>query len=115
MDKTYKTAIMADYFTEDELSEYVDGYIQEGFFTDNGPLYLFPVAKSTEIMMLNTTDWEPFAQATGTTLDELATVEGIVRVAENTISGRMNRRLIFHMTVRHSMAVIPCPITLLSV
>lgn len=77
-----KLADLSAYFTEDELSEYVDGYIQEGFFTDNGQLYLFPVAKSTEIMMLNTTDWEPFAQATGTTLDELATVEGIVRVAE---------------------------------
>ena len=28
-------------------------------------LYLFPVAKSTEIMMINKTDWELFAEATG--------------------------------------------------
>ena len=42
-----KLADLSAYFTEDELSEYVDGYIQEGFFTDNGQLYLFPVAKST--------------------------------------------------------------------
>ncbi len=69
------------YFSQDELKEYVPGYIQEGFFQDNGALYLFPVAKSTEILMLNATDWEPFARATGTTLEELDTTEGVTEVA----------------------------------
>ena len=69
------------YFSQDELKEYVPGYIQEGLFQDDGALYLFPVAKSTEILMLNATDWEPFAQATGTTLEELDTTEGITEVA----------------------------------
>lgn len=32
--------------------------------------------------MINTTDWEPFAKATGSTLEELSTVEGITAVAE---------------------------------
>ena len=75
-------ADLSAYFTQDELDEYVDGYIQEGYFLDNEELYLFPVAKSTEIMMLNVTDWQPFAEATGTTVDELSTVEGVVKVAE---------------------------------
>ena len=59
----------------------MDAYIQEGYFHDDGALYLFPVAKSTEITMINTTEWQPFANATGVTLDQLSTTEGIVDVA----------------------------------
>ncbi len=77
-----KITDLTQYFTEDELSEYVDSYIQEGYFHDDGALYLLPVAKSTEILMMNKTDWEPFAEATGTSLDELSTLEGVVSVAE---------------------------------
>ena len=73
---------LSAYFTAEELKEYVPGYIQEGYLQDDGALYLFPVAKSTEILMINATDWEPFAQATGTTTDELATTEGVTRVAQ---------------------------------
>ena len=60
----------------------MDAYVQEGYFNDDGALYLFPVAKSTEIMMMNMTDWEPFAEATGTTVNELETAEGVAAVAE---------------------------------
>ena len=77
-----KLADLSQYFTEEELSEYVDGYIQEGYFNQDGALYLFPVAKSTEITMVNKTDWEPFAEATGVTVDDLVTVEGITEVAQ---------------------------------
>lgn len=77
-----KLADLTQYFTADELAQYVDDYIQEGYFHDDGALYLFPVAKSTEIMMINLTDWEPFAEATGSTLDELSTTEGVTEVAQ---------------------------------
>lgn len=77
-----KLADLTQYFSEDELAKYVDSYIQEGYITGNDALYLFPVAKSTEIMMINKTDWEPFASDTGATLDELATAEGVVAVAQ---------------------------------
>ena len=80
--KDGKLADLSAYFTEDELSKYVDAYIQEGYFNQDGALYLFPVAKSTEITMINKTDWEPFAKETGTTVDELATMEGITEVAQ---------------------------------
>ena len=63
--KEDKLADLSSYFTEEELSEYVDSYIKEGYFHDDTSLYLFPVAKSTEIMMINKTDWKPFADATG--------------------------------------------------
>ncbi len=80
--KEDKLVDLTKYFSEEELSEYVDSYIQEGYFKDDGALYLLPVAKSTEIMMLNKTDWEPFAEATGSSLDELDTIEGVVDVAK---------------------------------
>ena len=34
-------------------------------------------------MMLNQTDWEPFAQATGASLDDLATIEGVTAAAQS--------------------------------
>ena len=77
-----KLADLSQYFSKDELSNYVDSYIQEGYFNNDDALYLFPVAKSTEIMMINKTDWETFAKETGSTLDELATSEGVVEVAQ---------------------------------
>lgn len=80
--KEDKLADLSKYFTEEELSQYVDSYIQDGYFNQDGALYLFPVAKSTEITMINKTDWEPFAEATGTTVDELTTTEGITEVAQ---------------------------------
>ena len=75
-------ADLTQYFIEDELSKYVDSYIDEGYFNNDGALYLFPVAKSTEIMMINKTDWEPFAEETGVTVDDLNTIEGVVEVAQ---------------------------------
>ena len=80
--KQGKLADLTQYFSEDELSKYVDSYVQEGYFNQDGALYLLPVAKSTEIMMINKTDWEPFAAATGVSLDQLSTIEGVTEVAE---------------------------------
>lgn len=70
------------YFTAEELDKYVDAYVQEGEFAGDGGMYVFPVAKSTEITMMNKTDWDKFAEETGATLDDLSTVEGIAKVAE---------------------------------
>ncbi len=80
--KQGKLADLSEYFSEEEQEAYVDSYIQEGHLDGDDALYMLPVAKSTEVMMLNKTDWEPFAEATGTTLDELSTTEGITAVAE---------------------------------
>ena len=77
-----KLADLSKYFTEEEKSKYVDDYLKEGYFDDDQALYLLPVAKSTEILMLNKTDWEPFAEATGVKLDDLKTTEGITEVAQ---------------------------------
>lgn len=74
-------ADLSQYFTEEELSEYVDGYLEEGRLDDNGGLKIFPTAKSTEVMMINLTDWQAFADAEGVSTDALATWEGLADTA----------------------------------
>lgn len=75
-------ANLDDYFTKEEQKEYLDSYIEEGRIGLNGELRIFPIAKSTEIFIINETDWTPFAQANGLTYDNLATMEDIAQVAE---------------------------------
>lgn len=73
---------VSKYFTEEELNEYVDGYLEEGRFDKGKGLKIFPTAKSTEVMMLNQTDWQAFADAEGVTVDDISTWEGLAKVAE---------------------------------
>ncbi len=82
LQKEDKLVNLSEYISDDELSRYVDGYVEEGRFAGDNSLYLFPLAKATETMMLNKTAWDEFAQATGSSLDELKTVEGIAAVAK---------------------------------
>ena len=56
-------ADLEGYFTKDELAAYIPAFIDEGRF-DNG-LYVFPMAKSTEILYLNQTLFDRFAAETG--------------------------------------------------
>ena len=70
-----------NYFTEAELAEYVDAFVEEGRIADGG-LYVFPVAKSTEVLYVNQTLFDKFAAATGAKQEELATFEGIARLSQ---------------------------------
>ncbi|MFR1727614.1 extracellular solute-binding protein, partial [[Clostridium] hylemonae] len=70
-------ADLDDYFTKDELSEYVDEYIEEGRVGKDNALVVFPIAKSTEVMTINKTDWDKFAVDTGADLRQLSTWEGL--------------------------------------
>ena len=74
-------ANLSDYLDQEELEQYVDSYIEEGRIAADGTLRIFPTAKSTEIMMINKTDWEPFAAAAGVSLEDLRTIEGVLDVA----------------------------------
>lgn len=80
--KQDKLTDLRAYFTEEEFSEYVDSYIQEGRFGEDDGIYLFPTAKSTEIMMINATAWETFSAETGASLTELQTLEGLAETAK---------------------------------
>lgn len=73
---------LRSYFSDEECTAYVDNYLEEGDFSGDGSIKIFPVAKSTEGLYLNDTDWAPFAAATGASYDDLSTLEGLVATAE---------------------------------
>ncbi len=72
---------LADYLSEEELDEYVPGFL-EYTGEDHSVLPVMPVAKSTELLYLNKTDWEAFANESGCTLDDLTTWEKLADTAE---------------------------------
>lgn len=73
---------LMEYMTDDEISEYMDSYIDEGKFSSEDSLKIFPVAKATEIFMLNKTDWENFSDVSGVSLEDISTIEGITATAQ---------------------------------
>ena len=70
-----------NYFTEDELSAYVEAFVEEGRLSDGG-LYVFPIAKSTEVLYVNQTLFDRFADATGASAYMLSTFEGIAELSQ---------------------------------
>ncbi len=82
VDNMDKTVDLNQYFSDEEKSKYIEGYINEGQFNADNELVIFPIAKSTEIMMLNKTDWDEFVKAEGVSEDMLKTWEGVAEVAE---------------------------------
>ncbi len=77
-----RVADLSAYLTDGELAQYVDSFIEEGDINGDGSLKVFPVGKSTETLQVNLTDWQKFADATGSTLEELSTIEGVTTVAQ---------------------------------
>lgn len=73
---------LSGYLSDEERDAYIDGYLNEGNFSGDGTFKLFPIVKSTELLFLNETDWEPFAEATGATYDNLSTIEGLISTAK---------------------------------
>lgn len=79
-----KMGILAEldaYFSPEEQADYIDSYIEEGRIGSGGELYIFPIAKCTETFMLNKTEWDAFAEATGASADDMRTMEGITDTA----------------------------------
>lgn len=82
LDQLGYVAELDHYFSEEELSKYITDYLDEGRIDQDGHLKIFPVAKSTEILMMNKTDWTPFALETGAKFVDLSTWEGVAKTAE---------------------------------
>lgn len=81
VDQMGLVADLKPYLTQEELSEYVPGFIEEGRLTNEEEFKIFPTAKSTEVFMLNKTDWDKFAAATGASTSSLKTMEGVAQIA----------------------------------
>ena len=73
-------APLDEQFTAKELDDYLPQFIEEGRLSD-GKLYVFPIAKSTEVLFINQTLFDRFYDASGVTLNSLATFEGIAAAA----------------------------------
>lgn len=82
VDKLGLVASLDDYLTDGELAEYIPEYIEEGRFDAQGSLKIFPIAKSTEVMMVNKTDWDKFSAATGADIEKIKTMEGLAGTAK---------------------------------
>ncbi len=76
-----KIANLDDTFTAQDLEGYYAPFVEEGRLGTNGELMILPIAKSTEVLHLNATAFDAFAQETGYTTDDLATWEGLAEVA----------------------------------
>lgn len=69
-----------EYMTQEELAQYNPSYLKEGEFGDG--LYILPLAKSTELLLMDQTKLDEFLAAnSGYGTDSLATWEGIADMA----------------------------------
>lgn len=77
------------YMSAEELSKYERSFLEEGRFTAESGIVIFPIAKSTEVVYINYTFYKQFIddynnKNLGNKLDEsmLSTFEGILETAE---------------------------------
>lgn len=68
------------FFSSEEMEKYVEEFLIEGEF--QGGQYVFPIAKSTEVLFVNKTIFEKFSQETGIAMNTLETFEGISQAAQ---------------------------------
>lgn len=76
------------YLSKDELSKYVDSFLEEGRLTADSGIIIFPIAKSTETLYLNYTFYRDFLRdynaknpTRALSEDLLSTFEGIQKTA----------------------------------
>lgn len=80
-----KIASIDSYFSKEELSNFNEGYLNEGKFYNDNSLKILPVAKSTEALYINKTDFDLFLNTypeLNISYDDFNTVEGIINIAE---------------------------------
>ena len=78
-----------DYFTKEELDEFIPAFLEEGVIHDR--LSILPVAKSTEVMFVNKTAFDRFAKETGADIEDLRTWEGLFAMSEQYAEGTENK------------------------
>lgn len=81
----YQKGLIVDFrpfLTDEEYDSYISGYATEGQFDGDSSMMIFPIAKSTEVLTINMTAWEPFAEETGAAPDQLSTWEGLAKTAK---------------------------------
>ncbi|MEG0757325.1 MAG: extracellular solute-binding protein [Raoultibacter sp.] len=82
IDELDKVADLSPYVSDEEKGGFVEDFLAEGDINGDGSFKVFPISKATETLQINLTDWKTFAEATGSTQDELSTIEGVTAVAQ---------------------------------
>lgn len=85
LDKYDKLVSFDKYFTSEELSNYNEGFLNEGRFGKNNELKILPIAKSTEALYVNKTDFDKFLNTypdCGISYNDLETIEGLIKVSK---------------------------------
>lgn len=73
---------LRNYFSEGDLAKYRPEFLQDGIWEEDGARKMLPIAKSTELLFVNETEYSRFARATGADPAELSTWEGLAKTAE---------------------------------
>ena len=81
IDQMHGIVDLNKYFSDDELDEYIEGYVQDGNILNNGKLKVFCL-QNQEILTINKTDFDIFAKATNVSSKDLSTIEGLVEVSQ---------------------------------
>ncbi|MEG2684964.1 MAG: extracellular solute-binding protein, partial [Erysipelotrichaceae bacterium] len=69
------------YFSDTDLNAYVKDFINEGIIDNK--LMVLPIAKSSEILLLNSVDWNKYAKENNVDIKALETYEGLASVASD--------------------------------
>ncbi len=73
-----------DYFTPGEIAEYVDDFVDVGYIErDNEKkLIMFPIARSSDILLINDTEFKKFMNAADVEYEDLEEYDDLVETAE---------------------------------
>lgn len=77
-----KLVSLETYMSEDDLNAYVAGFLNDGRYFGSDETKLFPVAKASEVMIINKNEWTKFADAENVKETDLETWEGLQKTAE---------------------------------
>lgn len=85
LDKINKIASLDDYFTTEELSNFSEGFLNEGKIGTDGKIKILPLSKSTEALYINKTDFDKFIAKypeLNIKYSDLSTIEGLIDVSQ---------------------------------
>lgn len=82
VDTMTELLVLDDYFSKEELDEYVDSFIEEGRFDSENNLKIFPIIKASEVMFVNKIFWKEFSSVVDVDYKDLSTWESLAKIAE---------------------------------
>ena len=82
MEKAEKLVSINAYMSDEEMAEYVDDYMKDGILHNHDDVNIFPIAKATEVMVINKNKWDEFAKKEDVKLSDLDIWEGLAHVSE---------------------------------